>query len=54
MNGKALEHARLMDGIYRGQRHIYDATRKYYLFGRDRLIAGLALQDGGKVLVRRF
>ena len=26
--------AALMDGIYRGQRHIYDMTRKYYLFGR--------------------
>ena len=30
-----------MDGIYRFQRHIYDATRAYYLFGRDHLIAQL-------------
>ena len=29
---------RLMDSIYRRQRHIYDLTRKYYLLGRDRLI----------------
>ncbi len=36
-------HAGLMDRVYRRQRYIYDFTRKYYLFGRDRLIAGLAL-----------
>jgi S-adenosylmethionine-diacylgycerolhomoserine-N-methlytransferase len=34
-------HSELMDGIYRYQRHIYDATRKYYLLGRDEMIAGL-------------
>jgi len=39
-------HAGLMDRIYRPQRHIYDLTRKYYLLGRDRLIAGLALKPG--------
>lgn len=44
------EHAALMDSIYRGQRHIYDLTRKYYLFGRDRLIAGLDCQPGDTVL----
>ncbi len=32
------EHAALMDDVYRYQRYIYDFTRKYYLFGRDRLI----------------
>lgn len=37
------EHAGLMDRVYRRQRHIYDFTRKYYLFGRDRLIGQLAL-----------
>jgi S-adenosylmethionine-diacylgycerolhomoserine-N-methlytransferase len=35
-----------MDGVYRYQRHIYDLTRKYYLLGRDRLIAGLDAGDG--------
>ena len=35
------EHGGLMDAIYRRQRHIYDATRKYFLLGRDRLIADL-------------
>jgi S-adenosylmethionine-diacylgycerolhomoserine-N-methlytransferase len=37
-------HPGLMDRVYRHQRHFYDFTRKYYLFGRDRLIAGLALK----------
>lgn len=40
----------LMDRVYRRQRHIYDLTRKYYLPGRDRLIAGLAPPSGGRVL----
>jgi S-adenosylmethionine-diacylgycerolhomoserine-N-methlytransferase len=39
-----------MDDVYRGQRHIYDFTRKYYLFGRDTLIAGLAARPGMRVL----
>ncbi|MEJ7934935.1 class I SAM-dependent methyltransferase [Sphingobium sp. AN558] len=39
-----------MDGVYRYQRHIYDLTRKYYLLGRDDLIAGLAPPPGGHVL----
>lgn len=43
-------HARLMDGVYRHQRHVYDLTRKYYLLGRDRLIDGLAVADGGSIL----
>jgi S-adenosylmethionine-diacylgycerolhomoserine-N-methlytransferase len=40
----------LMDRIYRRQRHIYDATRKFYLLGRDRLISGLRPQDSDHVL----
>ena len=44
------DHAALMDTVYRGQRHIYDLTRKYYLFGRDRLIAELAAEPGQTVL----
>lgn len=39
-----------MDGVYAVQRHIYDLTRKYYLLGRDRLIADLAPPAGGTVL----
>jgi S-adenosylmethionine-diacylgycerolhomoserine-N-methlytransferase len=44
------DHGALMDSVYRGQRHIYDATRKYFLFGRDRLIGELDLPEGGSVL----
>jgi S-adenosylmethionine-diacylgycerolhomoserine-N-methlytransferase len=39
-----------MDAIYRYQRFIYDASRKYYLLGRDRLIEDLAPAPGGRVL----
>jgi S-adenosylmethionine-diacylgycerolhomoserine-N-methlytransferase len=39
-----------MDAIYARQRHIYDLTRKYYLLGRDRLIARLDVPVGGTVL----
>ena len=42
--------ATLMDGIYRYQRHVYDASRRYYLLGRDRMIAELDLPPGGSVL----
>ena len=44
------DHAGHMDAIYRTQRHFYDLTRKYYLLGRDRLIAGLTPPPGGSVL----
>jgi S-adenosylmethionine-diacylgycerolhomoserine-N-methlytransferase len=43
-------HASLMDGVYRYQRHVYDLTRKYYLLGRDRLLAGLDVPLDGTVL----
>lgn len=39
-----------MDTIYALQRHVYDATRRYYLLGRDRLIQGLPVPLGGSVL----
>ncbi len=42
--------AEKMDTIYRRQRFIYDATRRYYLFGRDRLLASLKPPLGGSVL----
>ncbi|MBV9112795.1 MAG: class I SAM-dependent methyltransferase [Hyphomicrobiales bacterium] len=40
----------LMDHIYRHQRHIYDASRKFYLLGRDGLLADLSPPPGGTVL----
>ncbi|HEY8698521.1 MAG TPA: methyltransferase domain-containing protein [Rhizomicrobium sp.] len=39
-----------MDGVYRHQRHFYDLTRKYYLFGRDRLIRELDLAPGERLV----
>lgn len=42
--------ASLMDAIYRRQRHIYDVSRKFYLLGRDRLIAELDPPPGGSIL----
>ena len=36
--------------MYRHQRHFYDATRKFYLLGRDQLIADLKPPAGGRVL----
>jgi S-adenosylmethionine-diacylgycerolhomoserine-N-methlytransferase len=39
-----------MDGVYRYQRHIYNLTRKYYLFGRDRLIRQLGLKPGERAV----
>lgn len=45
-----LDHGGLMDRVYRHQRHIYDATRKYYLLGRDPMIAGLKPPPGAAVL----
>lgn len=43
-------HAADMDRMYRYQRHIYDLTRKYYLFGRDRMIAGLKAPADASIL----
>lgn len=43
-------HGALMDNVYRRQRHLYDATRKFYLLGRDPMIAGLNVPPGGSVL----
>ncbi|MES2254336.1 MAG: methyltransferase domain-containing protein [Pseudomonadota bacterium] len=43
-------HAGLMDRVYRRQRYVYDFTRKYYLFGRDRLIRDLSLPPGASLV----
>lgn len=48
--GAGGEASRLMDAIYRHQRHIYDLTRKYYLLGRDLLVEELNPPTGGTVL----
>jgi S-adenosylmethionine-diacylgycerolhomoserine-N-methlytransferase len=47
LSSPAAEH---MDAIYRYQRFIYDASRKYYLLGRDRMLSELSPPSGGTVL----
>lgn len=47
---QAESHANRMNRMYRYQRHIYDFTRKYYLFGRDRTIEGLRMPPGATLL----
>lgn len=39
-----------MDRMYRLQRHLYDATRKYYLLGRDRMLDEMDVGPGESVL----
>ena len=41
---------RRMDRMYRPQKRIYDLTRRFYLLGRDRLIAELDARPGQTVL----
>lgn len=48
--GHEADHGARMDTVYRTQRHFYDLTRKYYLLGRDRLIAGLDARPAMRVL----
>lgn len=43
-------HRVLMDRNYHLQRHVYDASRKYYLLGRDSMLDGLAPPEGSRVL----
>ncbi len=45
-----MNHVQLMDRIYRYQRYIYDATRKHFLLGRDRLLQMMAVRSGEGVL----
>ena len=46
----ATGNAAVMDGIYRHQRHVSDLTRRYFLLGRNDLIAALKPPAGGTVL----
>ena len=43
-------HGEAMDQMYRFQRHIYDASRRYYLLGRDQLLDRLAPPPSGSIL----
>ena len=44
------DQASRMDRMYRHTRHVYDATRRYYLLGRDRLLRRMDVRPGGRVL----
>ena len=46
----AAEATDRMNRMYRRQRHIYDGTRRYYLLGRDQMIANLRPEAGANVL----
>jgi S-adenosylmethionine-diacylgycerolhomoserine-N-methlytransferase len=46
----AAEATDRMNRMYRRQRYIYDGTRRYYLLGRDQMIAGLRAGPGESVL----
>lgn len=41
---------RKMDRMYRWTRHVYDATRKYYLLGRDQMLDEIAARSASAVL----
>jgi S-adenosylmethionine-diacylgycerolhomoserine-N-methlytransferase len=43
-------HAHAMDRMYRFTRHVYDLSRRYYLLGRDRLLAEMDTKPGDHVL----
>ncbi|NSX57034.1 class I SAM-dependent methyltransferase [Parasulfitobacter algicola] len=43
-------HSALMDQVYRRQRFFYDATRKYYLLGRDYALRQIKAKEGAHIL----
>lgn len=45
-----MNHAEKMDNMYRYQRYIYDATRKYFLLGRDTLLDHLPINPQQHIL----
>ena len=45
------DHQVLLNQIYRYQKYIYDATRRYYLFGRDKVIAQIANDPNSRFVV---
>ena len=50
MSDTASSPAAAMNRMYRYTRHVYDASRRYYLLGRDELIDQMAEQETGAVL----
>jgi S-adenosylmethionine-diacylgycerolhomoserine-N-methlytransferase len=46
----AHDHGLAMDRMYRWQRHFYDASRRYYLLGRNQMLSGLNAKPGQSIL----
>lgn len=46
----AHDHGLAMDRMYRWQRHIYDASRRFYLLGRNEMLSGLGAKPGQAIL----
>lgn len=44
------DHGLAMDRMYRWQRHIYDASRRFYLLGRNEMLSGLGAKPGQSIL----
>ncbi len=44
-----ITHGAEMNNVYRYTRHVYDISRKYFLFGRDTLISEVASKSGQKI-----
>lgn len=44
------KHADLMDSVYRYTRHVYDASRKYFLLGRDRMISNIPVMPNQTIV----
>lgn len=45
-----MNHPEALDRMYRHQRHFYDATRRFFLLGRDRLLDSMAISGEDRVL----
>lgn len=50
MTASSSDPAERMNRMYRFTRYIYDASRRYYLLGRDELIDHIADRETGAVL----
>ncbi len=44
------DHRAFLNRYYRLTRHVYDASRRFYLFGRDQAIRGLLAQDWQRLI----
>lgn len=50
IGSESTRHQARMDRKYRRERHVFDLTRKFFLFGRDRAIDNLSLNGAETIL----